>query len=122
MNEVDTPDVVGILGTQANDRAVLVVKPFPLLMTLRQLQTFFAPQSLDLLVIDRPAFDTQQRRYLAITIAAILLGETDQCQPQIIIVLGDRPVLLCTAGKADRFAGPPLRRIEPLTNMDNGLT
>ena len=56
MNEVDAPDMIGILGAQANDRAVLVVEPLSLLMTLRQLQAFFAPQSLDLLVIDPPAF------------------------------------------------------------------
>ena len=33
MNEVDAPDMIGILGAQANDRAVLVVEPLSLLMT-----------------------------------------------------------------------------------------
>ena len=122
MNEVDAPDMIGILGAQANDRAVLVVEPLSLLMTLRQLQAFFAPQSLDLLVIDPPAFHAQQFRYLAIAIAAILFSEADQRQPQIIIVSGDRFVLVCAAGKADRFAGPPLRRIKPLAHPDHRLT
>lgn len=43
MNKIDIPDVVTIFGSQADDGAVLVIKAFALLMTLRQLQAFFIP-------------------------------------------------------------------------------
>jgi len=43
VNEVDGPDMVGVCGPQPYDRAVLMIKPPPLLMPVGQLQAFFAP-------------------------------------------------------------------------------
>ena len=43
MHTVDRPDVVGMCGPQADDRASLVIEPPSLLVATRQLQSFFAP-------------------------------------------------------------------------------
>ena len=61
MDEIYAPDMVLISGAQPDDRAVLVIEAFPLLVTLRYLETLFPPQPFDLLVIDLPAFDLEQR-------------------------------------------------------------
>ena len=36
MNEVYTPDMTGILGTQSDDGTVLMIQSFPLFMTMGQ--------------------------------------------------------------------------------------
>ena len=74
MNKVYAPGVVWVFGAQADNRAVLVIKTVALPMTLRQLQPFLAPQSLDLLVIDLPTLNAQEFSDLVIAITAILLG------------------------------------------------
>ena len=60
MHEVDAPDVVRMGRPQTNDRAVLVIKSLALPVSLRQLQSLFALDPLNLLVVYLPAFDTQQ--------------------------------------------------------------
>ena len=93
MHEVDAPDVVRMGRPQPDDRAVLVVEPTALLMTLRQLKPLFAPDPLNLLVVHLPAFDTQQFRYLAVAVASVLLGQPDQGEPESIIIFSGRLVL-----------------------------
>lgn len=77
MNEINAPDMIGIFRPQADDGAVFVIKAFAFLMTLRQLQTFFSPQPFNLLMIDGPAFNTQQLRNFAITVAAVLFRQSN---------------------------------------------
>ena len=60
MNEVNAPDVVRMCRPQANDRAILVIKSSALLVALRKLQSFLLPETLNLLMIDPPAFDAQE--------------------------------------------------------------
>ena len=122
MHEVDAPDVVRMGRPQPDDRAVLVVEPTALLMTLRQLKPLFAPDPLNLLVVHLPAFDTQQFRYLAIAVAPISLRQPDQGEPESIIIFSGRLVLQGTTRQANHPAGPPLRCRELLARMDNGLT
>ena len=66
----------------------MVVEPFALLVPVRQLQSLFTPQPLDLLVIDAPSFGAQQFTDLAISIAAISFGQPDQGQTQFILISG----------------------------------
>ena len=122
VHEVDGPDVVRMGRPQPDDRAVLVIEPSALLVTLRKLQSLFAPETFPLLVIYLPALDAQQFGNLAIAVTPILFGQPDQSQPQSIVVLGSRPVLQGASRQADYPAGLPLRRRELLTRMDNGLT
>ncbi|MEQ9488519.1 MAG: hypothetical protein RIM72_05940 [Alphaproteobacteria bacterium] len=100
-----------------------MIQPFPFLMTVWQLQSFFPPQAFDLLVIDHPAFDPKELGNLAIAIPAILFGQSDHRQTQFLVIFftGDG-VTEGAAGKANRFAGPALRCVQLLTNIDCGLT
>ena len=90
VNEVNAPNMVRILRPQADDRAVFVVKPFAPLVAMRQLKTFLPPQPFDLLVVDRPALDTKKMGDLAISVTAILLGQPDQGQAQLVVIFWDR--------------------------------
>ena len=74
MHEVHAPDMVAVLRAQPDDGAVFVVEAFALLMALRELQAFFPPEPLDLLVIDHPAFKPEQRIQLQINHNRLQLG------------------------------------------------
>ena len=80
MDEIDAPDVVRTSQSQADGRAVLVIKPFTSLVAMRQLKPFFPPQALDLLVIDDPAFHAKELSNPTIGLAAIQLSQPDQSQ------------------------------------------
>ena len=54
-----------------------MIKPPLLLVSVGELQTFFVPQTFDLLVIDPPAFHPQQRGDLPVTVSSILFGQSD---------------------------------------------
>ena len=64
-----------------------MIKPLLLFMALRQLQAFLAPQALHFLVIDFPALNAEKCSNLAVTVAAIVFGQSDQSQPKAIIIL-----------------------------------
>ena len=108
--------------SQPDDRAVLVVEASLLLVALRLLQPFLAPEPLHLLVIDPPSLDPQKFGHLAIAVPAIALRQPDHGEPQLIVIPLDGPVLHETAGKADHLARPTLGRGEFLTRMNDGLT
>lgn len=92
-------------------------------MTSRDLQPFFAPQALDLLVIDMPAFDLQEGGDLAIPVSAILLGQAYECEPEGIFILGPSPegIALGTAGLIQYLAGATLIAAQALANMDDRI-
>jgi hypothetical protein len=64
-----------------------MVQPLALLVPLRPLKSFFAPEALNRLVIDPPAFHAQKLADLAVPGPSVLLGEPDQSKTQIIVVL-----------------------------------
>ncbi len=78
---------------EPNDRAVFVIEPLALLVSLRKLQPFLAPEPLDLLVIDPPALDVKQLSDLAIAISPVLLRQPDDRQTQRIISFRGRSIL-----------------------------
>jgi len=86
---------------------------------VRQLQAFLTPYPLDLLVIDGPAFGSQKFADLPVAVAAILFGQTDQGQTQVVLAPGNRLIAQSTAGNPDNLTGPPLGCPERLTRMDN---
>jgi hypothetical protein len=69
VNEINTPDMVGMRRPGPDDRAVLVKEPPLPLMPPRKLQPFLAPEALNLLVVDLPALDAQQFGYLVVAVA-----------------------------------------------------
>mgnify|MGYP003335809057 FL=1 len=77
MDKINRPDMVRIIGPQPDDRGIMVVEPLAALMASGQLQTLFPPYPLDLLVVDQEAFSLQKLMDLAISISAILLGQSD---------------------------------------------
>ena len=122
VHEVDSPDVVRMRRPQADDRTVFVIEPSALPVPLRKLQPFFAPEPLDPLVIDLPAFDAEQFRDLAIAIPTVLLRQPDQSQPQRIIIPLARLVLQGASRQTDHPACPSLRCRELLACVNDGLT
>ena len=70
--------MVGVQRSETDDGTVFVIEAPTLLMSLRELQSFFTPDAFDLLVVDGPTLDTQKRSNLAIPISTILLGQPDQ--------------------------------------------
>jgi hypothetical protein len=112
--------MVRVLRPQADNRSIVVIKPLAAFVPMRQLQAFLAPDSLDLLVIDGPAFGSQELADLAVAVAAILFGKTDQGQPQVILALRDRLIAQGAAGDSEDLAGPPLGCPELLARLDDG--
>ena len=122
MYEVDAPDMVRMGRPEPDDRAVPVVEPPVLLMPLRHLQPFFTPQAFNLIVVYLPALDTEQSRYLAVTVTPVVLRQPDQGQPQGIVITLGRLIVQGTAGYTNYPVGSSLGRRQLLTRMDNGLT
>src|SRR6185503_20267628 len=96
-----------------------MIEPPPAFVPIRQLQAFLAPDPLDLFVIDDPALDPQKFADLPVTVAAILLGQPDQGQPQIVLAPGNSLIALRAAGNSEDLTGPPLGCPEPLTRLDD---
>ena len=122
VHKVKAPDVIGMLRSEPDDRTVLVIQPPPLLVPLRELQAFFAPQAFDLLVIDRPTFDAQQFGDLAVAVAPILLSQSDHCEAQRLIILWRCPVLQRTPRQSRDLTRAPFRCCQLLSGMHHGLT
>ncbi len=93
VDEVNGPDMVRMRGPHSDDRAVLVIEPFALLVPLWKLQSFLAPQPLDLLVVNPPALNVKQLSDIAIAIPTVLLRQPCDCQPQCIVISRCRPIL-----------------------------
>lgn len=85
-----------------------------------QLQAFFTPDPLNLLVIDGKALGPQKFADLAIAVTAILFGKTDQGQTQIVLVPRNGLIVLRAAGNAEDFASPPLGCPKLLARLDDG--
>ena len=99
-----------------------MIKPLPPFMAMWKLQSLFAPEPFHLLVIDCPAFDTQELCDLTIAITTILFGKAYQGQPQTLIITLYGLIVIGGTCKANRFAGVPLGRPKLLAHMDYSLT
>ena len=64
-----------------------MIKPFPLFMTMGQLQTLFSPQAFNLLMVNLPALNTKEVGDLALTVTAILLGQSNHRQTEFFVVM-----------------------------------
>ena len=87
-----------------------MIEPFAFLMPLWELQPFFTPYPLDLLVIDVPAFDPQKFSDLTITVAPIPFRQTYESQPKIVIIFRmEGFVALRRTSDVQRLTGLPFR-------------
>jgi hypothetical protein len=74
-------------------------------------------------MVDDPTLYPKQLGNLTVAIPTILLGQFDHRQAQFfVIALNCSSISLGAPGKANRFASSSLRRIQPLTNINYGLT
>lgn len=87
MNKINRPNMVLILGTEANDRIVFVIKRLAFFVTFWKLQTFFTPILFNFLVINLPSFYAQKLRDFTRTITGILFSKMNKSQPERIIVV-----------------------------------
>ena len=92
-------------------------------MVSRDLQPFFTPQALDLLVIDGPALDPQECGDFAIPVSAILLGQAYQGESERIFILGLSPggIALGTAGLIQYLAGAAFTAAQTLAYVDDRI-
>ena len=85
---------------------------------LRDLQPLAPPDPLDPLVVHQPARIPQQRRDLAVAVAAILAGELDDVGGQpLFVVAAPRGLALRRAMLAERRAGATLGDMQFMSNM-----
>lgn len=123
MHKVNTPDVVLILWPQSDDRTVFVIQPFTLFVTLRQLQAFLSPQPFHAFVIDVLTFHAQKSSDLTVSVPTIHLGQPDQSQPQLfLIIFRSRLIPEAAPCDANDITRPALRCVKLLATVDNGLT
>ena len=111
--------MVGVLRPKADDRRIVVIEALSAFVSVRQLQAFFTPYPLDFLVIDGPALGPQKFADLAITVAAILLGQPDQGQTQVVPVPESCFVTQGAARNPENLAGSPLGCPKLLAGLDN---
>ena len=108
-HEVVGPDVIAVLGPQPDARSVIEPEPAPLGLLAWNLQPFAQPDPFDPLVIDQPARVPQQRRNLAVAVAAVLPSKLDNIGGQPFFVFtAPRYPALCRAMLAERRASTTL--------------
>ena len=115
--------MVRILRPEADNRAVLMIKPFALPVAFGELQSFLAPDALHFLVIDLPAFNVKEFSNLAIPISTILFVETDQGQTQFLVtVLICCLILLSGTRNSNDTTCSTFRSAKLLASVDDCLT
>jgi len=91
-------------------------------LLLRDFQAFFTPDTLNPLVINVPAFNTQKCRNPTITIPTILQGQTQNIRPQNLFVMALTPSIANNITVYIKStARAALRYIISLLRMDNAL-
>ena len=120
--EVECPDMVRMRGPKACDRAVLLVEPFALLLSLWKLRPFLTLELLDFLAVHIPAFDTKELGDLSIAIAPLLLRQSNDHQSQRIIVALSWLILQAAPHEADYPARPLPKLGGLLAGVNDSLT
>ena len=100
LDQINTADRIRIQGMHTDNGMSMILQPLASPVASWDLQPFFAPQVFDVLVMDTPALDLQERGDLAVTISAILLGQANEGEPEgvLILNLSSRTIALGTAG------------------------
>ena len=120
LDEVVGPDVVAVLGPEADAGAVIQPETAALRLPGGDLQPLASPDPLDPLVVDEPASSAQQLGDLAIAVTAILAGQLDGVGRQPLFVLTAlRNLTLRRAMLAERRTGAALGDGELPSNMLN---
>ena len=120
LDEVVGPDMVGMLGPQADAGAIGQPQPSAFGLLGRHFQPFATPDPLHPTVADRPAGLSEQRGDLAITITTVLTSELDDIGRQPFgIFPAPRDLALRRAVLPERRTGATLGHMQVLTNVLN---
>src|SRR5680860_792978 len=95
LDEVIRPDVIAVLRSQSDARSVIEPQPPAFRLPPWNLQPLTPPDPFDPLVIDQPARIPQQRRNLAVAVAAIETSEFNDVGGQPLLVFRARETLRC---------------------------
>jgi len=114
---VVAPDVVGALRPQPHAAPIGKPESPPFRLTLWDLEPLIAPEPFHPLMIDTPTLATQQLRYPAVTIPAILQRKLRDPPTQPILILAEpRTIDDTRPGKPQRPANPANRQTQALTH------
>jgi hypothetical protein len=117
-HEVVGPNVIPVFGPKPDARSITEPQPAALGLPAWHLQSFAQPDPFDSFVIDQPARVSQQRRDLAVTVAAIETGEFDDVGGQPLFVFtAPRGPALCRAMLPERRTGATLRDMQFMSDM-----
>jgi hypothetical protein len=112
------PNVIPVPGAQPDARPVIEPQPPAPGLLLGNLQPLAQPDPLDPLVIDQRARIPQQRRDLAVAVAAIETSEFDDVGGQPLFVLtAPRDLALYRAMLPERRASATLEDMQSISDM-----
>jgi hypothetical protein len=118
LDKVVGPDVIAVLWPQPDARSVIEPQPPAFRLPPWNLQPLAPPDPFDPLTIDQPARIPQQRRDLAVAVAAIETGEFDDVGGQPLFVFtAPRDLALCRAMLAERRASATLGDMQVMSDM-----
>jgi len=118
LDKVVGPDVIAIFRPQPDARSVMQPQTTAFGLLLGNLQPLAPPEALNPLVIDQPARIPQQRRDLAVAIAAIETGEFNDVGGQPLLVFrAPRHLTLRRAMLAERRTSAALGDMHDFYNL-----
>ena len=88
LHKIIAPDMLGKERFQPDHGTIVEPQSPSFRLFLRDFQPFSAPDPLHTLVIDDPAFVSQQRGHSAITVASVLAGQINDPGGQEIFIIG----------------------------------
>jgi hypothetical protein len=120
LDEVVGPDVIAVLWPQPNARSVGQPEPAALGLFIGDLQPLALPDTLNPLVVDRPASLAQQPSDLAIAVATVLPGKLDNIgRKTLLVVTTARDLALCRAMLPERRTGATLGDVQLCSDLLN---
>src|SRR5262249_42339775 len=123
LDKVVGPDMIALLRPQPNARSVGQPEPAALGLLMGDLQPLALPDTLDPLVVDRPARLAQQFGDLAIAITAVLPSKLDNIGGETLLVLTTaRDLALCRAMLPERRTGTTLGDVQLRSHLLNAGT
>ena len=118
LDEVIRPDVIAVLRSQSDARSVIEPQPPPFRLPPWNLQPLTPPDPFDPLVIDQPARIPQQRRNLAVAVAAIETSEFNDVGGQPLLVFrAPRHLALRRAMLSERRTSATLGDMQVMSDM-----
>ena len=118
LDKVVGPDVIAVFRPQSDARSVIEPQAVPFGLFPWDFQPLTPPDPLDPLVIDQPARIPQQRRNLAVAVAAIETSELNDVGGQPLFVFtAPRHLALRRAMLAERRTSAALGDMQVMSDM-----